>query len=196
MGGCGGAGHGRHTAGRRARRRFVALVALTGVVQAFAVVPILHRWHEGVGHRHEAVYLDPVAHWLRDALLYTPAGAALLLLATVLARRLVRRSAMAADGFGAAMVWAGLGALAYGLASVPAGVVHAVLFAHGHDVMPALVPAGQEGIITVRYSFALLLGVAMAFGLPWAPRGRASVGAPAPQGDPSPHTPEIARSEG
>ena len=164
---------GRHGARRLARRRLLALVGAAGVLQAFVIVLILHGRHDdGVGHAREVAYVDPVAHWLRDSVMYTPVGVALLLLATVLARRLVRRWGGGDEGFRAAMVWALLGAGAYALASVPATVVHGALFSAGHAGTPGFFPAAEEGIVTLRYSFALLLVFAMVLGVPWSPRRR------------------------
>lgn len=118
---------------RRDGPRLATRVLAAGVVQAFVVVFALQWRGDELGHHAgEAAYVGPLGHWLRDALLYAPVGVALLLLATLLARRLTARWTMAGDGVGAVVLWAGLGALAYALASVPASLAHGVLFADGH----------------------------------------------------------------
>lgn len=164
------------------RRRLVGRVVLAGVLQAFVVVLVLHRRHDEIGQAGEAVYLDPVAHWTRDSLLYAPVAVLLLLVATLAARRLVGGLRLADGGVGAVLLWSGLGAALYAAASVPAAVVHAQLFGAGHGHggagLPQFLPAAQEAIFTMRYSFALLLVYCLAVGLPWATQRRAMTRAP------------------
>lgn len=155
-----------------ARHRSTSLVVFLGVLHAFAVVFLMHRRQADLGHGVEAAYIDPVSHWLRDSLLYAPAGVVLLLLTTLAAYRLTTRWAKGDDGLVPALVWAGLGAIAYALVSVPAAMAHGTLFGVGHHAAPSLLQASYEGIVTLRYSFAILLACAMVLGLPWAPRWR------------------------
>lgn len=173
-------------AGPGVRRRLVGRVVVAGVLQAFVVVLVLHRRHDEIGQAGEAVYLDPVAHWTRDSLLYAPVAVLLLLVATLAARRLVGALRLADGGVGAVLLWSGMGAALYAVASVPAAVVHGRLFGAGHGHggagLPQLLPATQEAIFTMRYSFALLLVYCLAVGLPWGtPRrtvARAPIAAP------------------
>lgn len=158
---------------RPGRRRLLRRVCVAGVAQAFVVVGLLHAGHDDLLHQ-EVVYIDPVAHWLRDATFYTPAGVGLLLASTLVARGLVRRWRRPDTGLAAALLWAGLGALAYALASVPATFVHGALFASGHAAGFELVATLEEAIVTLRYSLAVLAGAAMVFGVPWAPSARRS----------------------
>lgn len=157
------------------RRRLIAVVSVAGVAQAFVLVGLLHRRGDELGHAHEAAYIDPVAHWLRDSVLYAPAGVVVLLLATLLTRRLAHRWLHTTDGVGAAMLWAGLAAVMYAVVSVPAAMVHGALFSS--TVVTPLLSAVQGSIVTLRYSFGLLIACAMLLGLPWA-RHRRGVRAP------------------
>lgn len=156
------------------RRRFAGVVALAGVCQAFVVVAVLQARHDGLRTGHELAYVDPTAHWLRDSVMYAPVGVLLLWLSTLAARRLVDASAGAVDGVGASVVWAGLAAVVYAGASVPAAQVHGALFLAGHASSPDLLDVAAEAVVTLRYSFAVLLVVAMVLGPPWgSPRRRA-----------------------
>ncbi len=162
------AGHAEVT--RRARRsalRLVGTVSAAGLLQAFAVGWVLHGLHDDPAEAHEAVYVPPVLHWLRDSALSVPGGLLLLFGATLVARRLATRDGGAGDGAGAYPLWAGLGAVAYAVASVPAALLHARLFEAGHEEVSFALHSAVEGIVTLRYSFVLLLGLAMAIGLPW-----------------------------
>lgn len=170
----------------RVRHRFPTLVLLAGVLHAFVVVLVLHRRSADLGHAGEAAYLDPVGHWLRDSVLYAPVGVALLLVATLLARRVTARWARADDGLGAVLLWAGLGSVAYALASVPGTIAHGALFSSTHTETTSVWQAGQQAILTLRYSFALLVAFAMVMGLPWVPARRK--GAPPTLSPPTPAT--------
>lgn len=160
-------------AGRRPPRRLAGLVVFIGLVQAFAVGLVLHLEHDDPSEAHEVVYVDPILHWLRDSALAAPLSILLLFGATLAARRLTTRRGRVGIGFGAAMLWAALGAVAYAVASVPAAMVHAELFSAGHTGTSFLLHSVEEGIITMRYSFALLLLFSMVTGVPWAARSSA-----------------------
>ena len=151
--------------------RLVAVVLAAGLVQAFAVGLVLHRLHDDPAEAHEARYVAPVLHWLRDSALAAPMAVALLLLATLAARRLSGGTPRA-NSLGPRLVWAGLGAVAYAAASVPAALVHSRLFGAGHEESSSLLlHSAEEAIITLRYSFALLLAISVLVGLPWAQQG-------------------------
>lgn len=156
----------------KARRRLPRLVILAGVVHAFVMVLVLQQHGPTLSHGGEAVYIDPVGHWLRDSVLYLPVGVVLLLVATLLARRLAERWTVGGDGFGAVLLWAGLGAVVYALASVPGTIAHGALFSSTHTETPSWWQAAQQTILTLRYSFALLVALAMVTGVPWAARRR------------------------
>lgn len=153
--------------GRGRDAAFTRRVALAGLLQAFAVGVVLHRQHDDPTEAHEAVYIGPVQHWLRDSTLSVPLAVLLLLLATLVARRLATRQGRAGDGVGASLLWAGLGAVAYAVASIPAAMAHAWLFGAGHEEQSFLLHSAEEAVITLRYSFALLVGFALVVGLPW-----------------------------
>jgi hypothetical protein len=52
-------------------------------------------------------------------------------------------------------------------------MVHAELFSAGHTGTSFLLHSVEEGIITLRYSFALLLLFSVVTGVPWALRSHA-----------------------
>lgn len=149
--------------------RLVGCVLFAGILQAFAVGLVLHRLHDDPNEAHEAVFVSPLVHWLRDSALAAPGGILLLLTATLLARRIVARHPGARDGVRAHLLWAALGAVAYAVASVPAAMLHAQLFSAHHEGTGFLLHSAREAVLTLRYSFAILAGVALAGGLPWNP---------------------------
>lgn len=161
-----------------ARHRSTSLVVFLGVLHAFVVVFLVHRRRGDLGPFVEAAYVDPMGHWLRDSLLYAPVGVVLLLVTTLAAHRFVTRWAAGDDGLVPALVWAGLGATASALVSVPAAVAHGTLFGVGHHGTPSLLQAGFGATVTLRYSFAILLAFAVVVGLPWAPRWGARTRSP------------------
>ena len=158
--------------------RVMGLVFPAALVQCFAVGFVLHRLHDDPAEAHEAVYIGPTAHWLRDSALSFPLALILLLLATLGARRLVAARGHAPDGVGAHLLWAGLGAVAYAVASVPAALAHTALFAAGHEERSFLFHSVEEAVVTLRYSFALLLAFALVVGLPLTARSPAAASAP------------------
>lgn len=156
----------------RATTRLVAYATAAGTVQAFSVGYILHRLHDDPNETHEAVYVTPVVHWLRDSALAAPGAIVLLIAATLVSRRIMARGSAGQAGASMAgyLVWAAFGAAAYALASVPAAMVHARLFSAHHEEGSYLLHSAEEAVLTLRYSFALLLGIAALAGLPWTPR--------------------------
>lgn len=153
-------------------RRLLGSVALAGAVHAFLLVLVLHRAAGDLWYAPAAATADPVSHWVRDALLYVPAGIALLLAATLAARRLGTRWTATRSGVGAVVLWAGCGAAVYAVASVPANLAHGVLFASEHAAGVSALQLGNEAILTLRYSFAVLVAFACLAGVPWTARGR------------------------
>jgi len=147
--------------------RVVVSVLCAAMLQSFAVGFVLHRLHEDPAEAHEAVYISPTLHWLRDSALAFPAAFVLLLLATLATGRVVTARGRSADGLGAYLLWATVGAGAYSLASVPAAYVHSVLFTATHDEGSLVLHSLQESILTLRYSFGLLVLYSIVFGLPW-----------------------------
>jgi hypothetical protein len=145
-------------------------VVSAGLIQAFAVGLVLHRLHSDPASAHEVTYVPPVLHWLRDSALAAPLAVLLLFIATSVARRLSTTGARPGDGVAAHALWAGLGAAAYAAASVPAALVHARLFGAHHEQTSFLLHSAKESLVTLRYSFALLVAFALAAGLPWARR--------------------------
>jgi hypothetical protein len=146
-------------------------VAAVAAVQAYAVGLLLHSLHSDPAESHEAVYIEPALHWLRDSTLALPGSLAFLLLATFAARALVGRAGWNADGFGARVAWALAGALGYAIASVPGAVVHNKLFLAGHEGASFVIHSLEEAMITSRYSFAILIVFAAIWGVPWRRSG-------------------------
>lgn len=148
-------------------RSTLARVSAVAIVQAFAVGWLLHSLHADPAESHEAVYIQPTLHWLRDSALSVPGAIAFLMLATALARRLVRRRGWDGDGFGARVLWALVGAAAYAAASVPGALVHDHLFVATHEGSSFVVHSLEEAMITARYAFVLLVLFAGVWGVPW-----------------------------
>lgn len=155
--------------------RVVGSVLCAALLQSVAVGFVLHRLHEDPAQSHEAVYISPTLHWLRDSALSFPAAFVLLLVGTLGVRRALAASGRSADGVGAYVLWASVGAGASSLASVPGAYVHSLLFTATHDEGSLVLHSLQESILTLRCSFGLLVVYSLAFGLPWAPSPLARV---------------------
>lgn len=141
-------------------------VALIGLVQAFFVGWILHRLHSDPSESHEIAFIDPRLHWLRDAALATPLAILFLLTATYLTERALWRRSIDFNTARVRVAWAAAGALAYALASFPGSIIHSWLFLAGHTDSAFLAHLLGEAVVTLRYSFALLLLVAIVSGVP------------------------------
>lgn len=123
--------------------------------------------HGGHGRTMPSTAWEQFVHFLRDSTLALPFGIAVLLLATICVRLLLRRRRVAADTVRARLAFAFAGGLAAGIASVPSVMVHRWLF----DEPLIGVTLGQHlvevAVIMLRYTFALALGYALLFGVPW-----------------------------
>src|SRR3712207_8702779 len=133
--------------------RSLAAPARAGIVVAFGVGLVLHLIHAGA---HEAHAPSPVLHWLRDSALALPGTIAVLAIAFAPARALVRWAGLSADGRIGHLLQSLAGAVGYALFTIPAGSVHARLFAaehHGSGFVTHALPAGSVAVLP---SFALL----------------------------------------
>lgn len=141
-------------------------VALIGLLQASFVGWILHRLHSDPNESHEIAFIDPRLHWLRDAALATPLAILFLLTATYLTQRALSRRCIDFNSSRARVAWAAAGGLAYALASFPGSIIHSWLFLAGHTDSSFVAHSLGEAVVTLRYSFALLLLVALVWGVP------------------------------
>jgi hypothetical protein len=145
---------------------------LAGVLQVFGVGLALHLMHRGA---HEAVPIDPTLHWLRDSALAAPLAVAVLVAATLLARRVLERPGRRSrTAFQAGARWALAGSTAYALAIIPAGAVHARLFGAEHHAGAPVVHAVNEASAALAVSLVLLLALARLAGVPWMPAAAAA----------------------
>jgi hypothetical protein len=151
-------------------------VIALAVAQAFVVGWVLHLAHSDPAEAHEAIYVDPALHYLRDSALAVPLTFLALCVATAAARRLGPWLGDP-EGVRARAGWALLGAVAYAVAVIPGTFVHDRLFAAGHEGVSLVGHAAGEGLLTVRYSFALLVVFAAVWGVPYR-RAAAAPGQP------------------
>jgi len=120
--------------------------------------------HEAAAGEHE---LSPWLHFLRDTTLAAPVAVVVMLAATVVGYALVRRFGLPVESIRARVAFAVAAAIAAAAASVPEVLAHGWLF----DEKVAGVSMGAHitgiALITLRYTFALTLVAALAFGAPW-----------------------------
>lgn len=165
-------------------RPVVPVIAL-GLVQNFTVGWVLHFVYlPGAGDLHLSLgafgnhsehgapaapeqTLSPLAHYLRDSSLAAPVAVVVLLVTTHLVRRLLASRSTTPDSLAARLIFAVAAALAAGLASVPEVLAHGWLF--DEHVVGTSLASHVTGValVTLRYTFALTLGWAMLFGVPW-----------------------------
>lgn len=158
----------------RVTKRIIAL-ALT---QSFAIGWVLHFVYlpddlpvgsGPVGHHggHPAAAeepLNPLLHYLRDSALATPFAVVVLAATVLLLRRIWRRET------GAVLVFAGAAAVAFAAAAVPEVRAHAVLFDEHVEGVSLGSHVTGVALVTLRYTFALAIGWALLFGVPWRAR--------------------------
>jgi hypothetical protein len=104
--------------------------------------------------------------FLRDATLTVPLMLAVLLVAAMFVRKLASRNGIAADSVAARLGFAAAAATFAALASVPFALVQNVL---DGGVLASELGAHLVGLAlaTLRYTFAITLGAALLFGVPW-----------------------------
>lgn len=124
---------------------------------------------------------DQLTHYLRDSTVALPAGFAVLLLAAVGCRWLLRRRRVGADTALARFAFAITAAVAIALASVPSVLAHGWLF---DERLPVTLSMGEHLVevaaLSLRYTFVIALGYVVLFGVPWHRLDRPTPGAPAP----------------
>lgn len=113
-------------------------------------IAVEHTPHHGGGTAPSAHTLSPLAHYLRDSTLAAPVVIGLVLITTVVVERILARRGMAADSGAAKLIFSGAVALA---------AAAAVSFSTN---LPGVTLAA-----TLRYTFALTLGLTLLFGVPW-----------------------------
>ena len=154
-------------------------VALAGATQASAAVLVLVLLHTGgtaaafpVGHGAASATatadLPPLVHWLRDAALAAPLAIVTLAAATLLTQLVVRRGRLDARSGRTGALWAGLGALCFAVAMIPAGYLHGQLFGEIHPGVAPLAHGVSEAAVAALPAFLVLLAIARFAGLPWS----------------------------
>jgi hypothetical protein len=158
----------------RVTKRIIAL-ALT---QSFAIGWVLHFvylpddlpvgsgpvGHHGGRPAAAEERLNPLLHYLRDSALATPFAVVVLAATVLLLRRIWRRET------GAVLVFAGATAVAFAAAAVPEVLAHAVLFDEHVEGVSLGSHVTGVALVTLRYTFALAIGWALLFGVPWRAR--------------------------
>jgi hypothetical protein len=143
------------------------LAAPAVTMQGMSAMQGMPGMHGGHGRTMPATGWEQFVHFLRDSTLALPFGVAVLLLATICVRMLLRMRGIDADTVRARLAFAFAGGLAAGIAAIPSVMVHRWLF----DEPLVGVSLGQHlvevAVITLRYTFALALGYALVFGVPW-----------------------------
>lgn len=119
-----------------------------------------------IGHGGHVEQIDPLLHYLRDTALAAPFVIGVLIVATALARRVT--GAAPAEGVRAKLVFATVAAVVVALATVPGAAAHAWLFGAELGETPWIAHTGGLALVALRYTFAISLGAALAFGVPWA----------------------------
>lgn len=148
-------------------------VALLGLVLAYVIGWVLHNLQDHsvagpVGHGAPMEPVDPQADYLRDATLAAPFVIGVLVLATAATRRLVVRLAISDVSPRAGLLFATVAAVATAVASVPGVAAHGWLFGADLNGMSAAAHFTGVALVALRYTFALALGYALIFGVPWA----------------------------
>lgn len=111
--------------------------------------------------------LDPLTHYLTDATLAAPFVVDLLLVTTLAVRRILAGRGVAADSGHAKLIFAGAVAITAAAGSVPLVLVHGWLFDEHTSGMPFSAHIAGVALATLRYTFAITLGLALLFGVPW-----------------------------
>ncbi|MEV5965067.1 hypothetical protein AB0L70_25085 [Kribbella sp. NPDC051952] len=145
-------------------------VAVLGLIQNYAVGWVLHYVylpdHETTTHtgHHGAQGLSPFAHFLRDSTLALPVSIGVLLLVAVAASRLGLR-----DGVPERIAFAVGAAVVAAVFSAPEVLAHGWLF---DEQVTGDLTSHLTGValVTLRYTFALVLVAAVLFGVPWRAR--------------------------
>ncbi|MGW6282770.1 hypothetical protein [Kribbella sp. NPDC055071] len=147
-------------------------VAVLGLIQNYAVgwvlhyvylpdhAPAAHAGHHGAaGHE-----VSPFLHFLRDSTLALPVSIAVLMLVAVAASRLGLR-----DGVPERLAFAVGAAIVAAVFSAPEVLAHGWLF---DEQITGDLTSHLTGValVTLRYTFALVLVAAVVFGVPWRAR--------------------------
>jgi hypothetical protein len=151
-------------------------VAVLGLIQNYAVgwvlhyvylpdhAPAAHTGHHGAAGPEISPEVSPFLHFLRDSTLALPVSIAVLMLVAVAASRLGLR-----DGVPERLAFAVGAAIVAAVFSAPEVLAHGWLFDEqiAGDLISHLTGVA---LVTLRYTFALVLVAAVVFGVPWRAR--------------------------
>lgn len=134
-------------------------------LMAAAAILVLNQVHEGL---HEHQELPPIVHWLRDASLAVPLAAIAVVVAALVVRSSLGRSA---TGPGRSIVapfaWAVLAAFLFAVLTVPGNQLHGLLFGAEEEEVGWLEDALIDGSIALVVSLVGLVPAALIIGPPW-----------------------------
>jgi hypothetical protein len=155
-----------------------ATVWAVALIQAFVVCLMLHmlRFDPLEDER-----LPSPLHMLRDGALAVPLSLAAVVIATLLARRIVDRTGLRDEGIVVTLVWAVAGAALYGLASLPATWAYLGLFGDENATQPFAGQVLYDGATVALAALGVLAATGLAGYMPWLTAGDAAADRPAPQ---------------
>jgi hypothetical protein len=161
-----------------------ATVWAVALIQAFVVCLMLHMLRFDPL---EDAQLPSPLHMLRDGTLAMPLSLASVAVATLLARRIVDRTGLRADGIAITLGWALAGAALYGLVSLPATWAYLGLFGDETTTQPFAGQVLYDGGTVALAALGVLAATGLAGYMPWL-TGDAAPAAPAPRPAPAPRS--------
>ena len=162
-----------------------ATVWAVALIQAFVVCLMLHmpRFDPLEDER-----LPSPLHMLRDGALAVPLSLAAVVIATLIARRVVDRTGLREEGIVVTLVWAVAGAALYGLASLPATWAYLGLFGDENATQPFAGQVLYDGATVALAALGVLAATGLAGYMPWLTDGDAVADRPAPRPAPAPRS--------
>jgi hypothetical protein len=164
-----------------------ATVWAVALIQAFVVCLMLHMLR--FDPLEEAQLPSPL-HMLRDGTLAVPLSLGSVVIATLLARRIVDRTGLRDDGIVVTLLWALAGAALYGLASLPATWAYLGLFGDENATQPFAGQVLYDGATVAVAALGVLAATGLAGYMPWVLGDGATAAAArqAPRPEPAPRS--------
>jgi hypothetical protein len=158
-----------------------ATVWAVALIQAFIVCLILHMLR--FDPLEDASLPSPL-HMLRDGALAVPLSLGSVVIATLLARRIVDRTELRDDGIVVTLLWALAGAALYGLASLPATWAYLGLFGDENATQPFAGQVLYDGATVAVAALGVLAATGLAGYMPWLVGDDEAASAPRPERTP------------
>jgi hypothetical protein len=162
-----------------------ATVWAVALIQAFIVCLILHMLR--FDPLRDARLPSPL-HMLRDGALAVPLSLGSVVIATLLARRIVDRTGLRDDGIVVTLLWALAGAVLYGLASLPATWTYLGLFGDENATVPFAGQVLYDGATVAVAALGVLAATGLAGYMPWLVGDDAAPARPVPRPQPAPRS--------